>query len=89
MEDPLDVPLMGSMRCKAQRSEDGVAARGQKLDVNFLGRFLSASDKFGPETGTIGSIMTLSFYPYEVRTYTTPYATWASVLVWAVSGARN
>ena len=74
---------------RPKRPKDGVAAPGQKLDINFLGRFLSTPDEFGPETGSIGSILKLSFHPYQVRPNPTPYATWASVLVRPVPGVRN
>ena len=73
----------------AQRPKDGVAAPGQILDVNLFGRIPSTPDDFGPETSAIGSVLKLSFHPYKERPNPTPYATWASVLVWAIPGVRN
>ena len=53
----------------------------QKLDINFLGRFMSTPDEFGPETRAIRSVLKLYFHPYQVHPNLTPYETWASVLV--------
>jgi hypothetical protein len=66
----------------------GVALE-QILDVNLCRRFPSTPDEFGPETSSIGKSLKLSFYPYKEHPNPTPYATWASVLVWAVPGVRN
>jgi hypothetical protein len=59
------------------------------LDVILFQRFLSTPDAFGPDTGAIGSMSQLSYYPYQVRPNPTKYATWASILVRAVPGVRN
>jgi hypothetical protein len=37
----------------------------QILDVNLCRRFLLTPDEFGPETGSIGIFLKLSFHPYK------------------------
>jgi len=82
-------PYWAPTRYKAQRPKYDVASPRQILDVNLFGRFPLTPDEFEPDTGAIGSVLKLSFHPSIVRPNPTPYATWASVLVRAVSGVRN
>jgi hypothetical protein len=87
VQDPLDAPRMGPDMIHGPK--DDVAAPEQILDVNLCRRFPSTPDEFGPETGYIGSFLQLSFHPYKEHPNPTLYATWASVLVRAVTGVRN
>ena len=75
---------MGSTRYMAQRLKNGDAIPRQILDVILFRRLPLTPDEFGPETSAIGSVLKLSFQPYQVRPNPTPYETWASVLVRAV-----
>ena len=71
------------------RPKNSDAAPGQILDVNFLGRFPTTPDEFGPVTGAIGRLLELSFQPYNVWPNPSPYATEAPVLVQTAPGFRN
>ena len=82
-------PYWAPTRYTDHRPKSSDAAPRQILDVNFLGRFPSTTDEFGPETGSIVRVLKLSFQPYKVRPNPSPYATVASVLVRAISGVRN
>ena len=74
-------PYWAPTRYTDHRPKSSDAAPRQILDVNFLGRFPSTPNEFGPETGTIGSVLELSFQPYKVRPNPSPYTTMTSVLV--------
>jgi hypothetical protein len=65
------------------------AAPKTVLDVNLCRRFLSTTDEFGSETGSIGRFLKLSFHPYKEHPNPTPYVTWGSILVQAVPRVRN
>ena len=80
---------MGSTRYMARRPKNGDATLRQIMDVILFRRFHSTPDEFGPETSAIGSVLKLSFHPYQVRPNLTPYATWASILVRAIPGVRD
>ena len=82
-------PYWEPTRYMGHRPKNSDAAPEQILDGNFHRRFLSTPDEFEPETRAIGSVLKLYFHPYQVRPNPTPYATWASVLVWSVPGVRN
>ena len=87
--DPWTRPNWAPARYTDHRPKNSDAAPGQILDINFLGRFLSTPNEFGPDTRAIGSVMELSFQPNKVRPNPSPYATVESILVQAVLGVRN
>ena len=89
VQDPLDAPLMGSNMIQGPKTERRRRSAGSDSGHQLFGRFLSTPDEFGLETGSIGSVLKLSFHPYKERPNPTPYATWASVLVQTVFGIRN
>ena len=82
-------PYWAPTRYTDHRPKSSDAAPRQILDVNFLGRFPSTPNEFGPETGTIGRVLELYFQPYKVRPNPILYATVASVLVRPIPGVRN
>ena len=46
-------------------------------------------DEFGLETGSIGSVLKLSFYLYKEHPNPSLYATWASILVLTALGSES
>jgi hypothetical protein len=68
--------------------QTGDAAPWQILDVNLFRRFPLTQDEFWHDTSAIGSTMKLSFQPY-IECPTSPYATWASVLLHTAPGLQT
>jgi hypothetical protein len=82
-------PRVGRPQLGPKAHQTGDTAPWQILDVNLFRRFSLTQDKFWHETGAIGSCMKLCFQPYVERPKSTPYATWASVLLRTASGLRT
>ena len=87
--DPWTRPYWAPTRYTDHRPKNSDEAPGQILNINFLERFPSTPDEFGPETSSIGSVLELSFPPYKVRPNPSPYVTVAHVSVQTAPGLRN
>ena len=71
------------------KTEKSDATLRQFLDVILFQRFPLTPDEFGLETSAIGSVLKLSFHPYQVSPNPSPYATVAPILVQTALGLRN
>ena len=80
MERSLGAPLMGSNTIHSPKTKKWRCSAGTETGCQ-LSRMIPID--------SIGSVFKLSFHPYQVRPNLTPYANWASILVWVVPRFRN
>jgi len=71
------------------KTEKGWCNTETDSGCHLISTIPSTPDEFEPETSAIGSVLKLSFQPYQVRPNPTLYETWASVLVRAVPVVWN
>jgi hypothetical protein len=68
------------------KAKNGGVAQRQILDVQLLQWFLLILDEFGYGTSSINFFISLPFQGVQECPISMSYATWASVLMWIVSG---